>query len=179
MMLEWNSLFEDIKNVILTDRPDTLVWKYKTKGLYTVKSFYNIVNFRGILPGVKPVVWKTKIPPRIQIFCWLITNNKLLTRDNLCKRQHVSDKTCLFCSEHESSCHLFFSCVVAAELWRVVRDAANIKVYEDIHEMMISWAIKPDTAATFIQAATMCSFGKLRETCLYGRWSGQMLSKRN
>ena len=100
MMLEWNSLFEDIKNVILTDRPDTLVWKYKTKGLYTVKSFYNIVNFRGILPGVKPVVWKTKIPPRIQIFCWLIMNNKLLTRDNLCKRQHVPDKTCLFCSEH-------------------------------------------------------------------------------
>jgi hypothetical protein len=43
-----------------------------------------------------------------------------LTRDNLEKRRHVDDKSCLFCSDLESISHLFFECVVARKTWVMV-----------------------------------------------------------
>jgi hypothetical protein len=58
-----------------------------------------------------PAVWKNHIPSRVHIFLWLLANNKVLTRDNLAKRKSVDDKTCMFCFEFESMCHLFFNVV--------------------------------------------------------------------
>lgn len=63
------------------------MWKYNSKGVYTVKSFYEIINFRGIIPPHAPAIWHLKIPPRAQIFIWLVCNNKVLTRDNLRDRR--------------------------------------------------------------------------------------------
>jgi hypothetical protein len=62
-----------------------------------------------------PAVWKIVVPPRINFFLWLLSNNKLLTRDNLGKRRKVDDQTCLFCNEPESISHLFFSYVVPSQ----------------------------------------------------------------
>jgi hypothetical protein len=63
---------------------------------------YNMINFRGIMPVYKSSVWKLIIPPRVQFFLWLISKNKILTRDNLEKRRQVEDSSCLFCDENES-----------------------------------------------------------------------------
>jgi hypothetical protein len=55
------------------------------------------------------VVWKISVLSRLHVFLWLISNNKVLTRDNLAKRRQVEDMSCLFCSEPEAVSHLFFS----------------------------------------------------------------------
>jgi hypothetical protein len=47
------------------------------------------------------------------VFLWLLSNNKLLTRDNLNKRKHLLDTCCLLCTGNESICHLMFDCYVA------------------------------------------------------------------
>jgi hypothetical protein len=62
-------------------------------------------------------MWKINVPSRIHIFLWLLANNKTLTRDNLAKRKHVDDTSCLFCNEKESVSHLFFECYVAKLFW--------------------------------------------------------------
>jgi hypothetical protein len=46
-------------------------------------------------------VWHIKISPRVHYFLWLISKNKVLTRDNLSKRRKVEDETCLFSGEKE------------------------------------------------------------------------------
>ena len=51
MLAEWNDLFNDIKNIVLVDKRDTVCWDFVSKGVYIVKSFYNIINFRGVSPG--------------------------------------------------------------------------------------------------------------------------------
>ena len=61
------------------------------------------------------------VPPRIHIFLWLLSNNKLLTRDNLSKRRDLSDKTCLFCTDSETIHHLFES---VARWW--ISDKRNL-----------------------------------------------------
>jgi hypothetical protein len=47
------------------------------------------------------------IPTRVQLFLWLMSKNKILTRDNLEKRKKLPDLSCLFCAEGESVNHLF------------------------------------------------------------------------
>jgi hypothetical protein len=64
-----------------------------------------------------PAIWRIKVQTRVHVFLWLLANNKLLSRDNLAKRQHVPDPSCMFCYEEESVTHLFFECVVAKEMW--------------------------------------------------------------
>jgi hypothetical protein len=64
-----------------------------------------------------PAVWKLHVPPRVQVFLWLLSHNKLLTRDNLEKKQNILDKTCLLCSEKEIVNHLFFSCDIMKIMW--------------------------------------------------------------
>lgn len=158
----------------MSDNPDTLIWKYEAKGLYTVKSFYKIINFRGVLPGNIPVVWRIKIPPRIQIFLWLLDKNKLLTRDNLHKRQNVPDRTCLFCSDPESACHLFFECVVAAELWRVVGELIGSASITNMTVLLDHWEHSPNAAGVIVQAAALWALWKCRNDICFNRvfWSG-------
>lgn len=67
-MQSWNALFDCIKNVRLLSDTDTLVWNYEANGIYSVSSFYKIVNFRGVIPAKGPKVWEVKILPRVQIF---------------------------------------------------------------------------------------------------------------
>lgn len=67
-----------------------------------------------------PVVWKIKGPPRVQIFLWLLSNNRTLTRDNLSKKKSLNDKSCLYCVAVETVSHLFFGCYVASVVWESV-----------------------------------------------------------
>jgi hypothetical protein len=39
---------------------------------------------------------------------WLLFRNKLLTRDNISKRKHLDDDSCLLCTEREIACHFYF-----------------------------------------------------------------------
>ena len=59
----------------------------------------------------------TSILPKIHLFLWLVAHNKILTRDNLAKRQSVDDLTYVFCSEHETCAHLLFEYFVAHAIW--------------------------------------------------------------
>jgi hypothetical protein len=73
-----------------------------------------------LCPIYTPAIWKVCISQRVQLFMWQLSKNKLLTRDNLAKRSHVDDMSCLFCSKNESIHHLFFYCCVAANISSIV-----------------------------------------------------------
>jgi len=56
-----------------------------------------------------------------QIFLWLMTNNAILTRDNLKQRKWQGDPNCVFfCDREEIISHLFFQCPVAKVIWGIV-----------------------------------------------------------
>jgi hypothetical protein len=107
-MSHWNELQEIARSVELSEEEDAILWQYIFSGKYSVQSLYAIVSDRGVRQIYTLVIWKVLVPPRIHIFMWLLANNKVLTRDNLAKRRHLDDMTCLFCEEGESACHLFF-----------------------------------------------------------------------
>lgn len=92
----------------------------------------------------KDFISKIKVPPNIHVFLWLTVHNKSLTRDNLAKRRHVEDVSCVFCDELESIQHLFFDCIVAQHMWAVVVESVNIHVPSSLHSLLSFWKLKND-----------------------------------
>jgi len=51
---------------------------------------------------------------------WLLTNNAILTKDNLIKRKWKGEPECYFCRNPENIPHLFFQCSVARTVWAII-----------------------------------------------------------
>jgi hypothetical protein len=103
---QWYEL-EQICTRISFSSDSALIWAYTASGTYTSSSFYNIITYRGITPHFIPALWSLIVPPRVHVFLWLLSNNKLMKRDNL-KKGIWANLLCEFCSEPESITHLVF-----------------------------------------------------------------------
>lgn len=86
LLNRWFELEAIVQSVTLTNGQDAPIWMFHPSGTYSVKSFYAFVNNGGIQRVYTPVMWNIDVPPKINVFLWLLTYNKLLTRDNLAKR---------------------------------------------------------------------------------------------
>jgi hypothetical protein len=53
------------------------------------------------------------VPPKVQLFLWLLSQNKLAIVDNLIKKGFTKPAQCNFYNENESISHLFFDSAVA------------------------------------------------------------------
>jgi len=82
LMNLWLEVVQLASTTVFSNDEDALIWRFNSNGVYFSRSLYKIVNFRGIVPVHVPVVWHLKIPPRIHFFLWLLSKNKLLTKDN-------------------------------------------------------------------------------------------------
>lgn len=82
-MLElWEEVCQ-LASTISFSEEDSLIWQFSSNGVHSVQSLYKIINFRGVQPVLVSSIWSIKIPPRVQYFLWLLSKNRLLTRDNL------------------------------------------------------------------------------------------------
>lgn len=174
-MLRWNQLQDQIRDFPLSTSPDLPIWSLEPKGLYSVKSFYEVINFGGIVSPIGKSLWKVLCPQNIHVFMWLCVYNKFLTRDNLNKSRQVEDLSCLFCRENESTQHLFFDCVVAKCIWSLVSEFFNVQpftCFEDICAVWRSYKCKP--VLNLVTAASLWSIWRLRnDFCFQGRsWRG-------
>ena len=122
LMRQWYDLVEIAKSIVFTQEDDSLIWQLENKGTYSTSSLYHVINFRGICPVFIPALWKLNVPPRVHVFLWLLSHNKIMTKDNLRKRQIFKPEECLFCSEKETVHHLMFDCVVSKIIWTFVSE---------------------------------------------------------
>lgn len=100
-----------------TDGRDDIKWRWSATGLYTVKSAYNTMMDRPAPKNTTVQIWKIKAPTRVAIFTWLMLRNRILTIDNLRKREWCLVNRCHMCKrEEESVNHLFGECNYAQQV---------------------------------------------------------------
>jgi hypothetical protein len=116
-MEQWFELQQIANNISFSEDCDSLIWTYDSSGKFSTSSCYSIISFIGVTPVYIPAIWSLMIPARVHIFLWLLSNNNLMTRDNLQKRNLGKPVCCMFCSDNESVEHLFFRCIVAKNIW--------------------------------------------------------------
>jgi len=64
--------------------PDTPKWVWEKSGMFSVKSLYEHMFHTEIYKPNKRL-WKAKIPLKIKLFMWLVSENAILTKNNLVK----------------------------------------------------------------------------------------------
>jgi len=117
-LVEWHGLVASLIHVNLEEGTDIFMWGLHKTGSFTVRSMYKALVSNGI--KVSQEIWRLKIPLKIKIFLWFLKKEVLLTKDNLVRRNWRGTVTCDFCKQSESIQHLFFDCIYAKFLWRVV-----------------------------------------------------------
>lgn len=117
------SLQNLLAGVELTEQPDTRRClgagddeRIKSGRLYQVlRASHSEIN------KMDAYVWRSKAPPRVQFFGWLISQKRLQCRTNLAKKNIVEDGVCVLCKNAlETATHLLLECDFASLFWRSV-----------------------------------------------------------
>jgi exonuclease III len=137
-VVEWNVLFvRDIQDwemevispffevlyscKISQGNVDRIRWSSSKKGLFEVKSFYKILSNSNAEVFPWKSIWRCKVQKRVAFFGWNAALGKMLTHDNLRKRNIVVVEWCCLCKKNgESVDHLLLHCEVATYLWHSV-----------------------------------------------------------
>jgi hypothetical protein len=72
-------------NYTLSDQEDRVNWCMGNKG-FTVNSLYKKNSIEQVTVPYR-FLWKSKLPQKIKVFIWLVIRNKILTKDNLKKKE--------------------------------------------------------------------------------------------
>ncbi|CAN1187052.1 Putative ribonuclease H protein At1g65750 [Linum perenne] len=100
---------------------DTFLWGENRKGIFTIKSAYNLVANQSSSnsdPGWDKI-WKWRGPHRVKFFLWLAIHNRLLTNAERTRRHLTPSPTCSrYNSPNESVSHALRDCPIATEIWR-------------------------------------------------------------
>jgi hypothetical protein len=114
---EWHELVNFFRYFQLSHSNDKILWRWSTKGQFSVHSLYTWLDYGGIPNFDFKSIWSAHMPLKIKIFVWLLKQNRILTKDNLCKKGWNGDKSCVFCQEEETVNHLFLHCQFVRCLW--------------------------------------------------------------
>ena len=81
----WNKLHDMCSQVTLSEEPDRVKWLLTSSGKFSVKSLYHYLVARQVVFPYK-LLWRMKMPLKIQAFSWLVIKNRILNKDNLSKK---------------------------------------------------------------------------------------------
>ena len=106
------------------------MWRWTRDGQYSCASAYRSLHDRGIRCPYAKLLWKMKIPTKVRIFIWLISQNSLLTQEVLIIRGCNVVHGCALCSsgEIETGEHMLWECQYAKSFWRGIMGEFNIRV---------------------------------------------------
>ncbi|KAE8721604.1 putative pentatricopeptide repeat-containing protein [Hibiscus syriacus] len=123
--------------------------------LCATSSYYDMTEIATrILPNIvvlvidpdrwNKCVWQGLVPPRVEVFLWQLSLNKVAVRGELKKRGvHLGeDSLCPFCNQAEESVqHLFIYCQFSWVLWNRIIAYWGIKLAlpTDPSSILISW----------------------------------------
>jgi hypothetical protein len=92
------------------------------------------------------MLWKLKLPIKINFFLWYLGRDVILTKDNLAKRRWKDSLNCNFCNQIENIQHLLFDCYLAINIWKIINFALHIGTSTSINHLTRKWyAIKGTT----------------------------------
>jgi hypothetical protein len=96
-MEEVRRFFEMYSLKVRREGEDTICWIPARRKSLEVKSYYKVLSssIQSSFPWKS--IWKVKFPPRVAFFVWTATFGKILTLDNLQKRNIIVTEWCYMC----------------------------------------------------------------------------------
>lgn len=120
-------------------------WGWGPTGLYSTALGYRELqgnrnsNYNA---EIWKIVWDTFATPKVNFFIWTVIHNKILTGDNLEKRNIAGPHRCAMCNNSsETVQHLLIGCSVAKDVWRFILMDLQITVptFNSAADLFASW----------------------------------------
>lgn len=120
-----------LSSLELSSYPDKVKWIVNGVewSKYSTGAIYNLVKPHGSLVPWRNVVWNRGGIPKHSFLTWLVTLNRLPTKDRPLSWGLQVSPGCVLCSSPlvtESRDHLFFDCPYALALWNLFASRLNI-----------------------------------------------------
>jgi hypothetical protein len=97
---------------------DRLVWSLSKRGHFEMKSFYKALASQEVSSFPWKSICLVKALSRVSFFVWTAALEKILTHDNLHRRNIVVVEWCCMCKKSgESIGHLLLHYDVARDIW--------------------------------------------------------------
>jgi hypothetical protein len=106
-----------LQGVKLREPQDRMAWMLEKSGRYTTKSMCRFLLHRGLVNTRMRRLWKNRMPMKVKVFMWLVSQNRIQSGEVLGGRKWKGDKNCKICKVLETSDHIFFNCPLAKFLW--------------------------------------------------------------
>ena len=134
-----------------------MIWSVDPSGQFKVSSL-----FKSKEKGNQPFwtkAWIKGLIPKINIFYWILLQNKILTLDNLQKRDINVVNRCSLCKEgFEDKDHLFLNCTYSQQVWSSILNYWNISWFHQNNADLCfkSWICPSnDTDVVFLWKITL------------------------
>ena len=100
---------------------DTITWNWTLDDTYSTRSAYRI-QFKGSFARFRrDQIWKAHAENKCKVFTWILIHEKLLTADNLQKRDWPHQDHCALCNGPlETGLHLCLCCPFAKAVWNQI-----------------------------------------------------------
>jgi len=121
---------------------DKLVWNLSTRSYFEVRSYYEALSRKDGPSFPWKNIWCAKAPTRVAFFVWSAALGKILTHDNLRKRNIVVIEWCCMCKKKgESIDHLLLHCDTARELWSFMFSLFGIEwvMPQSVLDLLTTW----------------------------------------
>eukprot|EP00253_Pinus_taeda_P022503 PITA_22503 len=92
------------RKIQCSEGKDVLRWGYEERGTYSTKEAYNLlIKDHSKLDKIWSKIWDSSIWPKISTFLWLLCHKRVLTWDNLRKRNFFGPSICFNCKKEEET----------------------------------------------------------------------------
>jgi hypothetical protein len=151
---------------------DFVRWPFSKQGIYSVRSAYNFARSdkffisrsltgRGMHSGSMneekdwKALWKINAPGKMKIHLWRFAHDCLPSGEQMQRRNIPTSDLCIFCGRSENIAHSLLTCHFAREVWRLIKQAFNIKLGRG--ELMSSktWLFSFLSQATEVEATVL------------------------
>jgi hypothetical protein len=124
---------------------DFWAWTKEKHGMYSVRSAYRMLadeayhmeDFSQDRPfgsgannsSLWKKLWQSKVPTKVRVFWWRVSNEFLPSRANLHRRHIEQMSICTSCgAEAETTYHALVKCSYAYHFWRSLADLTGVKL---------------------------------------------------
>jgi len=121
LLLELSRLFDRLMDIDLSSEPDTFRWGLTADGQYSAASAYEAMFLGSSTPVGAKQLWKTRAPPRVRFFVWLILHGRCWTAERRFRHGLQTSDTCIICDQSSKTMdHLVLGCVFSGEVWGIL-----------------------------------------------------------
>ena len=127
---------------LISDLEDRVLWKKTKDGKFSVKSLYSALELRYAVPFLRSIIWSSCVPTKVGFFPREASWGKVLTLDQLKRREWSIPNTCfLCCAEEVSIDHILIHCIKAKVLWELLFALFGVMwvLHLSIRDTLLGW----------------------------------------